>query len=139
VYGFATGEETALTTIPPQEDQPAVFVPQTPTLLPPPLPTSTRAPEVTDQPVVLTWDGSVGALFQKCTTCHGAEAQTAGLNLNTYADALAGSSAGPVIVPGSSAASGLVQIQQAGGHPGQLLPDEIALIIAWIDQGAPEK
>ena len=45
VYAFVNGEQTALTTVPPQENQPEVFVPQTPTLLPPPLPTSTPGPE----------------------------------------------------------------------------------------------
>jgi hypothetical protein len=137
VFRFVTGEETALTTIPPQENQPEVFVPQTPTLLPPPLPTSTPAP--TQETVVLAWDGSVGPLFGKCTACHGETNPSAGLNLTAYTAALEGSAAGPVILPGDSAGSSLVQVQQTGGHPGQFLPEEIALIIAWIDEGAPEK
>jgi hypothetical protein len=33
----------------------------------------------------------------------------------------------------------VVQIQQAGGHPGQLTADEIARLIDWINAGAPEK
>jgi hypothetical protein len=78
-------------------------------------------------------------LFQKCAACHGASNPSAGLNLTTHADALAGSANGPVILPGDSAGSSLVQVQQAGGHPGQFLPDEIALIIDWIDAGAPEQ
>lgn len=139
IYGFVTGEETALTTIPPQPDQPEVFVPLTPTPLPSPLPTPTPMPVTTQQAVTLVWDGSIGALFQKCTACHGAVNPAAGLNLSTYADALNGSAAGPVILPGDSANSKLVQVQQAGGHPGQFLPEEIALIIDWIGSGAPEK
>ena len=40
----------------------------------------------------LTWDNSIGALFQtKCTACHGAGA-LGGLNLSTYADAMKGGS-----------------------------------------------
>ena len=62
-----------------------------------------------------------------------------GLNLTTYADAMAGGSSGEVIVPGDAAASEIVQIQQAGEHPGQLTPDEIAQLIEWIDAGAPEQ
>jgi hypothetical protein len=54
-------------------------------------------------------------------------------------DALKGSASGPVIVPNNSAGSKLIQIQSAGGHPGQLTPEEIAMIAAWIDAGAPEK
>jgi hypothetical protein len=33
----------------------------------------------------------------------------------------------------------LVQKQQAGGHYGQLTPEEIAQLIEWINAGAPEK
>ncbi len=63
----------------------------------------------------------------------------AGLNLSTYADAIKGASTGPVIVPGDAANSLIVQKQQAGGHPGQLTPDEIAQLVEWINAGAPEK
>jgi hypothetical protein len=62
-----------------------------------------------------------------------------GLNLSTYADAMKGGASGPVIVPGDGANSLLVIKQQAGGHPGQLTPEEIAQVIAWIDAGALEK
>ena len=87
----------------------------------------------------LTWDSSIGALFQaKCGTCHGAAA-TGGLNLSTYADAMKGGNTGPVIVPGDSTNSVLVIRQQAGNHPGQLTPEEMAQVIEWIDAGAPEK
>jgi hypothetical protein len=33
----------------------------------------------------------------------------------------------------------LVQIQQAGGHPGQLSQDELNAVIEWIQAGAPER
>jgi hypothetical protein len=62
-----------------------------------------------------------------------------GLNLSTYADVLNGGASGPVVVPGDGANSLLVTKQQAGGHPGQLTPDEIAHVQAWIDSGALEK
>jgi hypothetical protein len=51
---------------------------------------------------------------------------------------MAGGASGPVIIPGDSANSLLVTKQQAGGHPGQLTPEEIAQVIEWIDAGAPE-
>jgi hypothetical protein len=69
--------------------------------------------------------------------CHGAAA-SGGLNLSTYADAMQGGSSGPAIVPGDSANSLLVTVQQSGDHPGQLTPEELAQVIEWIDAGAPE-
>lgn len=81
----------------------------------------------------------MGALFQtKCTSCHGAAAM-AGLNLSTYADAMKGGVSGPAIIPGDATNSLLVQKQQAGNHPGQLTPEEIAQVIEWINAGALEK
>jgi hypothetical protein len=62
-----------------------------------------------------------------------------GLNLTTYADLLNGGQSGPVVIPGDSASSLLFTIQQVGGHPGQLMPEEIDHVQAWIDAGALEK
>lgn len=159
VYGFVSAEQTALTTVERQAPTAVVFVPWTPTPAPTETPTSpptetsippaspTTGSEQTpastpSTPAVasdLTWDNSIGALFQaKCTTCHGAGA-LGGLNLSTYADAMNGGASGAVIVPGDGTNSLLVTRQQAGGHPGQLTPEEIAQVIQWIDAGALEK
>ena len=159
IYGFVSAEQTALTTVERQVPTVLVFVPQTPTPAPTQTPTvpatetslptasPTTGPEQTPDstpstPSVasnLTWDNSIAALFQaKCTMCHGAGA-LGGLNLSTYADAMKGGASGPVIVPGDSANSLLVTKQQAGGHPGQLTPEEIAQVIEWINAGALEK
>ncbi len=141
VYGFISGEQTAIKTVPPQNPALVVYVPQTPTPLPPtptsaPLPTAAPADENTG---AVTW-AQVGPIFAaKCAMCHSAALATNGLNLGTYADALKGAADGPVIVPNDSANSKLFQIQQKGGHPGQLSADELAIIQAWIDAGAPEK
>ena len=159
VYGFVSAEQTALTTIERQAPTAVVFVPWTAT--PAPTETPTSPPTETSIPVAspttgseqtpdstpstpavasdLTWDNFIGALFQaKCTTCHGAGA-LGGLNLSTYTDAMKGGASGAVIVPGDGANSLLVTRQQAGGHPGQLTPEEIAQVIEWIDAGAIEK
>jgi cytochrome b subunit of formate dehydrogenase len=147
VFGFVKAEDTAVKTVVPQPEMVQVFVPQTPTSLPTPLPTATALPAgVTPTAIVpaadaagLTWDNGVAEILAaKCVMCHGAVA-SAGLNLSTYADAMNGSSNGPVIVPGDGANSKLIVVQSAGGHPGQLLPEEIAKLIAWINAGAPEK
>ena len=85
------------------------------------------------------WDGTIAAMLQEnCGTCHGPLA-SGGLVISSYADIMNGANDGPVVVPGDSANSLLISIQEAGGHPGQLTPDEIALLQAWIDAGALEK
>ncbi|HXF85645.1 MAG TPA: cytochrome b/b6 domain-containing protein [Anaerolineales bacterium] len=152
IYGFINAEQTALTTIERQAPTVEVYVPQTPT----PTPTQTPTPLPTASPTslptqpgadttpsasatALTWETSIGAIFQtRCGTCHGATA-SGGLNLSTYADAMKGGNSGAVILPNDSANSLLVQIQQAGGHLGQLTPEELELVIQWIDGGALEK
>lgn len=142
VYGFVSGEQTAITTVPPQLSNVTVYVPQTPTPLPP---TPTAAPTVAvaapaaGQGTTSTWEQVGPLLAAKCGMCHGTALATNGLNLSTYADTMKGATDGPVIVPNDSAASKLFQIQSLGGHPGQLTADELALIQAWIDAGAIEK
>ena len=161
IYAFVNAEDTALTTINRQAPTLEVFVPFTPT----PAPTQTPTPEPTLTPTLppptqtplptqpsteatpsaaastsnLTWDGTINAVLQtKCGACHGASA-FGGLNLSTYEDALSGGNSGPAIVPGEDANSLLVTKQQAGEHPGQLTAEELALVIEWIQAGAPEQ
>jgi len=55
-----------------------------------------------------------------------------GLSVATYADLLKGGASGPVLVAGDAAASKLVQVMQAGGHPGQFTPEELQSVIDWI-------
>jgi len=51
-----------------------------------------------------------------------------------------GGTNGPVILPGDPDNSLLVKIQSGSQpHFGQLSPDELETIIAWILAGAPEK
>jgi len=131
---FVTFEESALATIPPAETA-VVFSPQTPTPIPTAEQQATAAPA---QPgAALTWDGSVGALFQqRCGNCHGA---AGGFSVKTYADVMKGSAEGAVIVPGDPEGSPLVIQQESGSHPGLFTADELALIKEWIAAGAPEK
>lgn len=103
--------------------------------LPPPEPTS-ELPTLTGAP---TFENYVGTLFAvRCTGCHG-DLATAGLKLLTYADAMKGSASGPVILPGDSANSKLVQVQSTGSHFANLTPEELEIVKQWIDRGAPEK
>jgi hypothetical protein len=70
--------------------------------------------------------------------CHGANSAT-GLSMDTYANIMKGGKNGPVIVAGNADTSKLIQVQLAGGHPGQLSSDELANVKSWIEKGAPEK
>src|SRR5688572_26067565 len=83
----------------------------------------------------------VQPIFKKrCEACHAAAQQLSGLRLDQRDAAMAGGYSGPVIVPGKSAASKIVQ--RVTGAPGvmvmppagpKLTPEEIATLKAWID------
>ena len=140
VYGFIAVEETALTTIPPQDEKVEVFVPQTPTPFPTPLPTSTPTlppPSPTPQSSLPTWNGAISALFaSKCSECHGT---SGGLDLSTFASATAGGANGPLFVAGDPANSLLLLTFTSGEHAGMTLTaEELALIEAWISGGGLE-
>src|SRR3954454_20127183 len=81
-------------------------------------------------------------LAEKCQSCHGVEVQQAGLRLDTRQLAMRGGDYGPVILPGNSAGSKLIKrvFNGDGGlqmpPTGPLSVEEIALLRAWIDQGA---
>jgi hypothetical protein len=97
-------------------------------------PTPTSVPL---RPPDLSWEGSIGQLLNdRCASCHG---QVAGISYATYESALRGGMNGPVIVPGNPAQSKLIIKQSQGNHPGQLSPEQLARVKAWIRWGAPEK
>jgi len=103
--------------------------------LPAPEPTA-EAPTLTGAP---TYENYVGPLVAtKCAGCHG-DLATAGLNMLTYEGIMKGSSKGPVIVPGDSVNSLLVQIQSTGKHFANFTAEELEAIKQWINAGAPEK
>ena len=98
-------------------------------------------PPATD-PVEFARD--IEPLFRaRCLACHGPSLQMQGLRLDQGSDALRGSYAGPVIVPGDSAGSklvlmvaGLVEGKRMPPEGDRLSPAEIGLLRAWIDRGA---
>ncbi|MEM8666858.1 MAG: c-type cytochrome domain-containing protein [Planctomycetota bacterium] len=84
-------------------------------------------------------------LLDNCNGCHIEAMQTSGgLRMDTFAQLLRGGDTGPIIVPGKSEESLLIQKLRgmgegqrmpAGGRPA--LPEEaIQLISTWIDEGA---
>jgi WD40 repeat protein/mono/diheme cytochrome c family protein len=89
-------------------------------------------------------------LFQEhCVECHGAKEPDGELTLETYEALLKGGESGPVVVPGKSTESLLVQALEGNwgktgknqfmppGKREKLKPEQVALFKAWIDAGAP--
>ena len=130
MYVFAAGEKTA---VPDPEYRENIVVLATAQ----PTPTI-RPPEIPAVEELETWEEGFGALFQvKCAPCHGGVDPIQGLDLTERLSALEGGESGPAIVPNDVETSVLVEVQQAGDHPGQLTPLELQRIIEWIERGAP--
>ena len=93
---------------------------------------------------------AVDAIFEnRCLDCHASQDPDAKLVLESFDTLMKGSENGPVIVPGKSAESRLVEavegtllhngkqiIMPPGRKRAKLKPAEIAMIKAWIDAGA---
>lgn len=85
-------------------------------------------------------------LRKTCYSCHGAEQQEAGLRLDVKSRALEGGDGGKSIVPGDSTKSRLIAlvagldedtgIMPPEGEGTPLTLEQIAVLRAWIDQGA---
>ena len=83
-------------------------------------------------------------LEKNCFECHGPEKQKSGLRLDRKADALKGGDSGALLVTGQSSASLLIQAVEGthaeiGRMPKKRAPlskEQLALLRAWIDQGA---
>lgn len=89
-------------------------------------------------------------LDSSCVDCHSGDRAKARLHLDTLEGVLKGSKEGKILIPGNSANSPIVKAvahatrerddwmppvhNKAGIKP--LLPEEIGLLRAWIDQGA---
>jgi mono/diheme cytochrome c family protein len=79
-----------------------------------------------------------------CFSCHGPDKQRSGLRLDRKADALKGGDLGKAIVPGKSADSPLVRyvsgvdadLVMPPAPKERLTAAEVAVLRAWIDQGA---
>ena len=91
----------------------------------------------------------VDAIFsQHCLDCHAAQDPEAGLVLETFDSLMKGGETGPVVLPGKSHESLLMQMVEGRfekngkkkimppGKNKKLTPDQIATLKAWIDSGA---
>lgn len=72
----------------------------------------------------------------KCAACHGT---TGGLTLTSFESVMHGGASGPAVTPRDPEKSSIIKKQTAGGHPGQLTPEELELVRKWITEGAPEQ
>jgi hypothetical protein len=104
------------------------------------LPSAVRSQQAVSKPVDFQADIQP-ILAKNCQGCHQGGAAPAGLKLDTGAAVLSGSISGKVIIPGNAAQSLLVQritAKTGVGMPpsGPLSDDQIALITAWVNQGA---
>ncbi|MFP6762037.1 MAG: DUF1549 domain-containing protein, partial [Planctomycetaceae bacterium] len=100
------------------------------------------------QETVVTQHQVYPYLYTRCIVCHGARQQSGGLDLRTAASMLKGGASGPAIVPGSPQESLILRkihardmppprdMIRAGVRP--METPEIALLTAWIRQGARE-
>src|SRR5437763_9428613 len=80
-------------------------------------------------------------LAKNCYGCHG-DAKTSGLDLRTRDGMLQGGSRGPILVPGRPEISRLYRYVAGLEKPsmpptGPLIPEEVAVLKAWIAAGAP--
>lgn len=81
-------------------------------------------------------------IFQNtCVSCHGGDKTEKGLDLKTYASAMAGSQRGAVIVVGDAGNSLLFMSVASGKMPkrgDKLTSEQIQLIMNWINAGAQD-
>ena len=126
IYYALTFETTSITTLPPAERVQA-YVPATPTPAVAGAPVATLAPGAVKE---LAFTGTIDQMLKsKCGACHG---DAGGFNVDSYQNVRR------EIVIGSPYDSPIVQIQKVGTHPGQLDPEQLNTLIAWIQAGAPE-
>ena len=104
------------------------------------LPTPTPAPTV-DLAKVSFAKNVLPIFEQHCIKCHGGKEPKEGLVLESYDKVMAGSLNGSVIEPGNVKDSYLIEMVTSGKMPKKgprLTPEEIQIITAWVEAGAPD-
>jgi hypothetical protein len=91
----------------------------------------------------LFFESSVRPLLAaRCWECHSGDAAEAGLRLDSLDAMVGGGDRGPAIMPGKPANSLLITAIHYAGEPqmppdGKLRPQDIDILIEWINRGAP--
>lgn len=103
-------------------------------------PTATEASTASNTSAGVSFANDIKPIFDtRCIKCHGVERTKEGLDMQTYENIMAGSRNGPVIEPGNADNSYMVQQIVDGEMPDRgdpVTPDELQLIIDWVNQGA---
>lgn len=93
----------------------------------------------------ITYDEHIRPILREhCFTCHSADKQESGLQLDSYQKAMAGGSSGEVVLPGDLASSRLWALVSHAEEPkmppkqDKLAAAKLDLISKWIEQGTPE-
>lgn len=96
----------------------------------------------------LTYQANIKPLLDaKCVACHAPDGkgyEKSGLRLDSYEAMMKGTKFGAVVVPGSSVSSTLYRLVSGQADPSIRMPHgqaalpeaDVAMIGAWIDQGA---
>jgi len=106
--------------------------------------TSTQQPAIVPSATVgnteVSFAKDVMPIFSNsCTKCHGVDQVKAGLDMTTYDKLMAGSFKGPALVAGNASESKLIELVKQGKMPkrgDKLTPEQIQIIINWINAGA---
>lgn len=93
----------------------------------------------------ITYDEHVRPIFREhCFSCHSADKQESGLQLDSYQKAMSGGSSGEVVLPGDLASSRLWALVSHAEEPkmppkqDKLAAAKLDIFSKWIEQGAPE-
>jgi mono/diheme cytochrome c family protein len=103
---------------------------------------ASQQPTSANPPAVVDFNRDVQPIFNtNCLACHAGSNPKAGLQLDTFENALNGGDDGKVIMPGDAKSSLLIQkITDTTGKQmppqGPLSAQDIATITAWVSQGA---
>ncbi len=107
-------------------------------------PTEAAAEPPTAEPAAPTGGVSfandiIPILQSRCLNCHGGDRVEEGLIVKSYADIMAGSDNGPVLIPGDANGSLLVELivnKEMPKKGPKLTPPQTQLIVDWVNQGA---
>jgi hypothetical protein len=106
----------------------------------PPATTEAPATQPAVQGATVSFANDVLPLIEsRCIGCHGGDRTEEDLDLKSHASIMAGSTNGPVIVPGDAANSLLVEMvatQKMPKRGPKLTPPQVQLITDWVNQGA---
>ena len=126
---------------PTEEPAPATEAPADTAVPPTEAPTEEPTAEPAASSGEISFANDVRPLLEsRCKNCHGGDrGSEEGLDMTSYANLMAGSDNGPVIMAGDANGSLLVELlveQKMPKRGPKLAPPQVQLIIDWINQGA---